>query len=181
MALVARWPVRRSAILVLSYYPSRVRITFLRALSCGLVLNDFTVNWVGCGLGSRQSSVVVAGFCRSRSEWAIAGVMRGVFLCCRPTRDLTPKSANHEDQGHNLSEHLLYSCPFHYSRHPNTDCWTNAVESVSVCMWPLKASLMRRSGRACWWWSCPQSYAVLAFSNLWKLLAAVLSTPRLSP
>ena len=61
MALVARWPVRRSAILVLSYYPSRVRITFLRALSCGLVLNDFTVNWVGCGFGSRQSSVVVAG------------------------------------------------------------------------------------------------------------------------
>ena len=57
----------------------------------------------------------------------------------------------------NLSEHLLYSCPFHYSRHPNTDCWTNAVESVSVCMWPLKASLMRRSGRTCWWWSCPQS------------------------
>ena len=53
--------MRRSAILVLSYYPSRVRITFLRALSCGLVLNDFTVNWVGCGFGSRQSSVVVAG------------------------------------------------------------------------------------------------------------------------
>ena len=53
--------MRGSAILVLSYYPSRVRITFLRALSCGLVLNDFAVNWVGCRLRSRQSSAVVAG------------------------------------------------------------------------------------------------------------------------
>ena len=38
-----------------------------------------------------------------RSEWAIAGVRRGVLPCCCPTRDWTPKSANHEDQGHNLS------------------------------------------------------------------------------
>ena len=53
--------MRGLAILVLSYYPSRVRITFLRALSCGLVLNDFAVNWVGCRLRSRQSSAVVAG------------------------------------------------------------------------------------------------------------------------
>ena len=57
MALVARWPVRRSAVLVLSYYPGRVRITSLRVLSCSLILNGFAVGlsglraWVAAGLG----------------------------------------------------------------------------------------------------------------------------------
>ena len=35
--------------------------------------------------------------CRSRSEWAIAGVRCGVPPCCCPARDWTPKSAHHED------------------------------------------------------------------------------------
>jgi hypothetical protein len=65
--------VRGSAILVLSYYPSRVRITFLRALSCGLVLNDFAVNWVGCRLRSRQSSAVVAGL--ESGVWVVSWML----------------------------------------------------------------------------------------------------------
>ena len=49
--------MRRSAILVLSYYSGRVRITSLRVLSCSLILNGFAVGlgglraWVAPGLG----------------------------------------------------------------------------------------------------------------------------------